>query len=442
MDIKLNIPQTKFTQALLGEDLKLSDNKYTEFAYFGGFGSGKSFITTFLTLLLVGVIYPNTPWLFVRMTYGELKDSVIPQFLRNFPPEKFHYRYLKNDRRFIFENGSVIDFRAFDVDTKILSNEYAGATVCQAEQIPFELYLQIIGRIRNKSIPKNITILEGNPGVGWTKMRFKDNGHPDHVFFVEAKTSDNQDNLPDNYEQRMRSEYPENWINRYIDGNWENLDELVLSEFRDRHIVEPISEETIKKLGEYKHAAGGDYGYLNASAFVWGYKDYDGRIIIYDEFYKSYQTIPDLAEAGKRHGQLMIPYDFATKRPDRDGKSVWDDLILNGLNLIPSNKDKMRNISAVNTLFKRNNIFITRNCVNLIREIKNWKWLPEKIGDRHNRNEKPVDKDDHAIDAMLYLISYLEDLSSVDPSLIDYIKTIEGQTQIPDMKKNTTKYLS
>ena len=129
-----------------------------------------------------------------------------------------------------------------------------------------------------------------------------------------------------------------------------------------------------------------------------------------------------------RHTTVM---DFAIKRPDRDGKSLWDTLIKLGMRLIESNKDEMNNIVTVNSLFKQRRLFICSNCVNLIWELKNYKFKEAKMGAEKNLDETPIDKDNHAIDALLYLIQAILTRKTVS----DYEKAERKSCTLKDIKK-------
>jgi phage terminase large subunit len=61
-------------------------------------------------------------------------------------------------------------------------------------------------------------------------------------------------------------------------------------------------------------------------------------------------------------------------------------------------------------LFKTGNLFINENCVNLIQEIRRYKWAKAR-NHTQNLKETPVDKDNHAIDALLYAVAFIEGLS-------------------------------
>ena len=101
---------------------------------------------------------------------------------------------------------------------------------------------------------------------------------------------------------------------------------------------------------------------------------------------------------------------------------MWDDLSYAGLNLQESNKQELENIVLVNTLLRSGRLKITKNCQNLITEMRNYKWKKMKLGQQRNQPEETVDKDNHFIDALLYLTASLEELKSVDYEAIKMSK--------------------
>ena len=425
--IIFNKTQRLILEALFNDDLSVKDNHYKEFAMYGGFRCGKSFLFQLIAWIL-GAYYNNLNMLYVRDTYKQLQDSVIKQFLKDF--SKYgQFVYKKTDRIVEFRTGSVINFRAFDQDTNILSNEYDAVFICQGEDISEELFLQILGRLSGgRALGKALLFNEGNPASTYVKKRYKDSTKEERenlgIYFVEAETFDNKGNLPEGYIENLLKNYPESWINRYVYGGWEQVDEMVFSEFREsQHVVDIISLSSVS--GYHKRAIGGDYGYRNPSAFLWGYRDFDGRIIIYDEFYKTGQLVDDLSKANLKYGRQMTFMDYSIKKPDRDGKSLWGDLEQKGVWLIESNKDEINNILLVNSLLKQGRLAITRNCENLIREIKGYKWKRLKFGEEKNFDESPIDKDNHAIDAMLYLVNGLSQMKSVSKEEYDERRSIK-----------------
>lgn len=430
MDISLTEKQTIFWDQFLDEAGFIKDNGLKEGASFGGFGSAKSFIIMLVTLVICQN-YPRTQWLYARSTYPQLEDSVIRQFKEAFPEENFQYKYVGHKREARFDNGSIIMFRAFDVDTKILSNQYHGASICQAEEIPFEFYAQLWGRLRllNNGMNRNVMFLEGNPAECWCKKKYKLNPIPADTFFMESTSYDNP-HLPKDYIDKLKQEMPEFWIRRYVYGEWSNFDEMVFSEFNESvHIIDPVP---ISK--HWQRVNGFDYGWRNPSAISFMAIDFEGNIHIFDEFKMPEQTTDLLIEAARRHGKCINVIDPSTKIPDSRGKDIFTELS-NSLNLIEARKSKMRNITNVQLLLKQRRIFIHRNCIDHIEEFREYKWKKIKLGDQKNHPEEVIKKNDHLMDAMMYGVQYIEDLRSTHPDKKNKKFTLNYLATAPNYNK-------
>jgi phage terminase large subunit len=434
MKIKLTVKQTKFFDKIFQDDGKIrTDNELTEFYFFGGFGCAKSrIVMTCVNLICLN--YPGSHGVYIRGTFPELKDSVIPQYLDNLPAGENHYTFNISDRTALYENGTRLDFRAFDKDAKILSNEYDFIIYCQLEEIPEELFLASLGRNRRQKggLPKNIIIAEGNPSSGWVKSRLKDNPLKPNMCLVEAKTSENP-YLPAGYEKSLRENYPKFWIARFLDGEWSNVDEMVFSEFREtENVIEPMD---FKYLQSFTLRGGFDYGYNTNSAFNWAAVDYDGRIIIFDEWEAIKQEQDGIYNQSLRYNRekkrINFVTDYAIKRPDRDGRNLWTELVNMGMLLTEASKDELNNILLTNSLFKQKKLFITRNCVNTIKEVLNWKWKKVKLGAERDNPDEPVDKDNHHCDCLNYIISNLCGKETPNPAKAEYEKTLDFANMHP-----------
>lgn len=434
--IVFNPAQREMINKILDDDLSLRTlpalKTIPQYAYFGGFRSGKSFLYQLLAFLLC-LRYPNLKIIYVRKTYDRLKDSVIKQFRDDF--ERYgQFKYLDNSkdgsRIAKFDNGSTIVFRAFDTDTGILSSEYDVAVLCQAEEIQEELYKMLFGRLSGSILPYPILLAEGNPAANWVKDTFYDPSEDErqekNITFLNSPTTANLDNLPPTYLSTLKSQYGEQDFNRWAMGSWQSLYGMVFTEFNNTNIIDPISFD---KIGENeKIMIGGDYGFRNPTAFLWGFRSYDDEYIIFDEFYKSGCLPDEIAQENLKYGKYTTVMDYSIKRPDRDGKSLWEELIKQGLRLIESNKDEQRNIVTVNGFLKHGRIKICSNCRNLIWELRHYKYPDRKMGAEKNLREEPVDKDNHAIDALLYLVQALENGRSIRPEEIADRKSLKALT--------------
>ena len=136
--------------------------------------------------------------------------------------------------------------------------------------------------------------------------------------------------------------------------------------------------------------------------------DYDNNIYVVAEHYESgidvsshSQKILSLADKiGWRRdfsGKLKGIIDSAANQKTLAySKSVTELFYENGINVSSNvNKDLFTGINRVKSYFKSNKIFIFKNCVNLIREIKNYRWGQEDL---------PIKKDDHALDELRYYV--------------------------------------
>lgn len=421
--VNFNPSQQRFFNDCFSKNGKLTGN-HREYAFFGAIRCGKSYAYQ-LAGWLIASNYDGVKILWVRDTYKQLQDSVIKQYNDDF--QKYGgYTYKKTEREAVFNNGSVIKFRAFDIDgVGMMSSEYDLIVFCQAEDISEDWFNLALGRLSGKVLPVPMMWTEGNPANTWPKRRYKDATTEElknkGVLFIEAQTVENEQNLPQDYIENLRKNYPTAFFNRYVLGGWEQIDEMVFSEFRENTmVVEPHNPTPTAKIRQ-----GLDYGYINPTAIVWGYIDYDTVLHIYAEDGGTKLSPEEIAEKALSKGKYLIVADYSIKRPNDDGSSTWEKLQKNGLSLLESNKDELSNISTVNRLMKTGRLKIHSCCVELIKEIKNYKWKRAKIGSDKNLPEQTVDKDNHWIDAMLYLVASLEELKVESPEQKEYKKSLE-----------------
>ena len=221
MDIVLNENQEKIFSALFEQVdgvFRLKQNYHREIAFFGGFRSGKSYIMA-LVIYLIAITY-KVHIVVLRQTYGELRDSSIVQFRNDFERfGKFEYKVAARDA--VFGNGSIISFRAYsDDESKIKSSNFDVGLLVQAEELPHPVFLQVLGRLSGNGIPKPLLLTEGNPSDSWCKERYVERTSKeiadDGILFIQGTTYDNQTNIPKTYIQDLLTQYPQDYIDRYV----------------------------------------------------------------------------------------------------------------------------------------------------------------------------------------------------------------------------------
>ncbi len=137
-----------------------------------------------------------------------------------------------------------------------------------------------------------------------------------------------------------------------------------------------------------------DFGYSVPTAMVKvGFKD--GKTYVEEMIYQTKLTTSDLAERLKDLGISNYVEIFC----DNAEPKTIEELTRAGFNAKPASKDVYAGIQKV----KSQPLIISPSSVNLIKEIRSYRWKVDKDGKIH-QNEEPVKMWDHLCDAMRYAI--------------------------------------
>lgn len=139
---------------------------------------------------------------------------------------------------------------------------------------------------------------------------------------------------------------------------------------------------------------GQDFGYVVPSALV-RCELYEGAIYVEELIYQPKLTTNDLIGL---YSQLGITFTGEIFCDAAEPKTI-EEMARARYNVKPADKDVWGGIQKV----KGMPLYITENSVNLLKEIKNYKWKVDKDG-VVKPEEEPVKINDHAMDAMRYAI--------------------------------------
>ena len=182
---------------------------------------------------------------------------------------------------------------------------------------------------------------------------------------------------------------------------------------RSKHVVPDEACLTRMKSGQMQAVIGGlDPGFRHQAAALWVGLDEDG-VWVFPELVLSRTVIPDVvAEVEKTRATLELPpvvfiADPAIARIDaQTGKTDQQAYAEAGLRTRAGNNDVRASINAIRNLIASNRLHIGASCEVLIDQMLRWRW---KTGGRSEdaSPERPVKRDDHAIDALRYAVMSL-----------------------------------
>lgn len=161
-----------------------------------------------------------------------------------------------------------------------------------------------------------------------------------------------------------------------------------------------------------RHFVAMDHGYRHNTAVIWAkYNKYEDHLHVYKEFIINETQVEDIAKIikpwlSRMPSNTRFIGDAAIFAKTGQRGSIADIYKEFGIFWLPSYKYKGLDsvdgsLAKLGTLFTWDKITISPECPRLIWEIRNWRW-----NDKGNA-DKPVDKDDDAIDALRYIAAEL-----------------------------------
>lgn len=394
-----------------------------------------------------------------RQFFPELKITTLKTFLEICPPELIvEHRVADGIIKIKSQNGktSNVIFRQLEEPDKLRSLNLSGFYIDESSQVSEAAFMLLQGRLRGPGLRKGI--MTTNPsGHDWQYMWFvKQDMIKDPVIkrqfrLIKAPSTENR-HLPDGYVQTMMATWSEDRIQREIFGSMDSFEGQVYSDFRrDIHVIKPF-----KIPDEWVRVVGIDHGYRNPACWLWAAVDYDENLYIYREFYQREWLIEEICKTGKLDPKLgKLPsvmqmskgekieqarIDPSTKaRRGTTGGSDWDAYIENlpsGYPLLPAVNDKEPGIDRVKTYMKvdpRTNkpkLFIFDTCDNLVEELSQYRYAELTMAQqgRVNEKEEPVKNNDHACDALRYLVMSRPEPPKADQNIWKSMKydSLEG----------------
>lgn len=214
-------------------------------------------------------------------------------------------------------------------------------------------------------------------------------------------------------------------------AEFKKMQGLVYPEFNRDDCVFNIDSEDIEKIERMKihdWFGGVDFGYTNPTVLLSVGRDHDGTFWIYDEWVHTQKTNDEMIEYAKSLPIRVYYPDPA--EPDR-----IKEMTNAGLYCREVNKDIEKGIDTVRNLLKLKRLKVHARCVNTIAEFESYSY-PDSKGQK-NKNEKPVDLNNHCMDALRYVLHMLASSSSQSRKTSVHYAT--GAKPLPIVPRPTSK---
>ena len=401
---------------------------------FGGNRSGKTECGAVETVWLARGIHPYkenkkvTGWVvsLSKQVQRDVAQAKILHYLRSDYIEKI---VMSSGRSDSAENG-IIDFilvrNVFGTLSKIGfkscdqgREKFQGSSldfVWFDEEPPYDIYQECRMRVLDKCgiVFGTMTPLKGLTWV-YNQIYLNENGD-DEVWYTQMEWADNP-YLNKNELKMLTQVMSEEELDSRRYGKFMQSGGMVYGEFDEAvHVIEPFTVPL-----EWFDNISIDPGLNNPLSAHWYAQDFDGNIYVIEEHFEKGRDVD--YHAGKikeksarlnwhysNNGMLSALIDSAaSQRTLASRKNVVELFYENGILANPKvNKDLFSGISVVKRYLKdaegKAHLFIFKNCVNLIREIKAYSW---------GEGDRPVKTDDHCLDEMRYYLMSLPSTSAI-----------------------------
>ena len=349
---------------------------------YGGAGSGKSFS---IAQLFIRRLYEedNIRMLVLRKTLPALRITAY-QLIRDLLRE-YDLPFTLNKSEMLIRNGTnEILFKSLDDPEKIKSYEGNYLWIEEATEISYEDFTQLNLRLRRKNTEHiNQMYLTFNPisRFHWINMQLIESISEDIA--IHHSTYKDNPFLSKEYITELEGLTDENYYKIYTLGEFGELKNIIYSNY----IVEDFS-----LMGFKEKIYGVDFGYNNPNAVIEaGIKD--NEYYLSERLYETHMTNQDLIVKLK---EIIKPRN-STIIADSAEPARIDEIKRAGFDIHPASKSVKDGIDHI----KSQKLHINKNSINLISELRGYKYKEDKDG---NILEDQVKFRDHLTDAMRYAI--------------------------------------
>ena len=385
---------------------------------------------------------PNGQTLITAPKLQLVRDAVLPELMKFFPDHVFESIRMSPNIEYTFTNGHKIVIYASNDEGNLRSLNLSMWYMEESSEIDLSIFIQLRTRLRRASslVFDSVTgypiedhtkgIIASNPESGWLVDDFlliSDKIYASESVDIEpykalqrasevdyhSFLSSSRDNryLPPTFVNDIAVGRTQSWINKYIDCSIESREGAVYPEYHESIIDDfPIPMS-------WQRLFGFDFGIRDETAMIAAaINPLTAEIVLYKEYYVADKPVSYHADQinetmmktnGIRHKlYLGIQADPAIRQRSQQTGDTYQAYFFkrSGLWLEPANNDILAGITKVKDYMYLGKLKIFKSLINLKKEAQEYVFKEDVEG-----KVKPIDKRNHLLDSMRYLISPLPD---------------------------------
>lgn len=373
-------------------DLIKSNPKENVFVIRGGQGASKT--VSIIQLLIQSLCSETKEATILSSELSKMKRTVIRDYkkiCKDWGVLENEHDFNKSESKHEYFNGSYLDFLGADVNDVGKGFRRDILYINEADKMDVDTAVQFISRA-------SLTIIDYNPdSLFWGDDFINENNFitltfQDNEYLAESEVKSILDYKAKgffNTDLPTESLFSDGNIkNKYWSNKWRvyglglvgNLDGVI---FDNWSTIDEVPGDA-RLIG-----IGLDFGYTNdPTAAVEVYK-YNGKRILNEIVYRTGMLNSDIAK--------VLPKNTFVYADSAEPKSI-EEIRRAGINIMPVTKGADSIIYGIQTM-QTQEYLITSKSKNIINEFQKYIWQKDKRGDTQN---KPIDKYNHAIDAIRY----------------------------------------
>jgi phage terminase large subunit len=350
----------------------------------GSSRSGKTYSILQLLILVKSFQEQDAIFTIVRKTLPSLKASAMRDFFEILKNEELYDEQHHNKTENTYTlNGNLFEFVSLDQPQKKRGAKRTYLFINEANELTLEDWVQLSIRTEKQ------IFLDYNPSM--EEHWIYDVVLPrEDCTFIQSTYLDNKDFLPEEVVKEIENL-------KYVDENYWRVYGLGLPGqikglvFTNWDQVEAFPQDSECKWIVY----GMDFGFSNDPTALIKVGLCGGELYLDELIYNRGLTNQDIA---RWMGELGLKWEDEVIA-DNQPKCIYE-IKKEGFQVKATFKGKDSILAGIDVL-KRYKMKVTKRSVNLIRELKNYKWREDQAGKATNI---PIDKFNHGIDAVRYAV--------------------------------------